>query len=792
MGIRWIARSLAVAAVVSIALLAPPLFGQDGAPELSAVTVSATDGATVVQIRTQGSLDAAVISDFSTASPPTVVIDMMGVDAGDVGAVVGGASTLVESVEVKQLADGSVTTVRVFLREQASYSLVKRGDGVELRLKAGSMSDDPLAAALAGSGGGGAGGSDALGLDDQANRGLAAGAVSGPSAVGGLSMSSLDFENKDTVSRVVIGTTAAVDFTSSQPEPNLIVVDLPGATLPTSLERVLDASSFISPVRMVRAYRTRDGVRVAISLRRTTDWKVVAGPDSLLYVDLAVPADMQQDRATAKQGFSTVAPGGDDGGGLKGAYTSETLIGESGRTSDPQSAFGAGRGSGDPASIMGGTGVFMSESGGASTSGFTGQRINIDLVDADIHSVFRLISHVSRLNIVAGDDVKGSVTVRLEDVPWDQALAAILQAKGLGAQRFGNIVRIAPIEIIKAEQQAAVEAQASIEQLTPLKLLVVPLNYAQADDLSKQVTELVSSRGSVQVESRSNQLIIQETEERLAQIRELIRHLDKPTPQVLIEARVVEATSSFSKELGIQWGGELNASGATGAGTGLFFPNSVGLSGGKEFVQAGNARNIFFTPGTDNLAVDLPAAASFGSLALSLGSLSGLINIDVRLMAMESEGYGEVISSPKVLTLDNVAAQITQGARIPFLSTSAGGTQVQFITAALEMDVTPHITSDGKVFMKLSITNNRPDFSQAVQGQPAIQIKEASGQFLIDDGDTVVIGGVYTSSETVSNNRVPLLHRIPLLGYLFKNFARTIERNEMLVFVTPRIVNRSR
>ncbi|MBK7755394.1 MAG: hypothetical protein IPI35_03080 [Deltaproteobacteria bacterium] len=158
MGIRWIARSLAVAAVVSIALLAPPLFGQDGAPELSAVTVSSTDGATVVQIRTQGSLDAAVISDFSTASPPTVVIDMMGVDAGDVGAVVGGASTLVESVEVKQLADGSVTTVRVFLREQASYSLVKRGDGVELRLKAGSMSDDPLAAALAGSGGGSAGG----------------------------------------------------------------------------------------------------------------------------------------------------------------------------------------------------------------------------------------------------------------------------------------------------------------------------------------------------------------------------------------------------------------------------------------------------------------------------------------------------------------------------------------------------------------------------------------------------------------------------------------------------------
>lgn len=776
MGLRKTARGLAATAVVlTLALAGQPLWGQDGTPQISTVRIAPTKGAAEVRLQVSGSTQDLVISDFPTTEPPGVVVDVVGLGVGDVQ-VPGASGDLVKSVLLEPDAERGMTRVRLILSEAAGYTVTKESGAVVIRLTAGATAgSDPLAQAL---GGGGS-------LDDQVQRGQAAGAVSGPSAVDGAALSSLDFENLDSVSRVVIGTNGAMAYTSSQPEPNLVVVDIPGAQLPESLERPLDTSNFISPVRMVRAYRTRDGVRVAVSLRRTTEWKVVAGPDNLLYVDVAVPADMIQDRETAKQGFSTAAPSEPEQAG-----TSQVLIGADGKTSDPRQVFGTGQGAQSPGSVMAGSGAFVLNTASASTSNYTGQRINLDLVDADIHSVFRLISHVSNLNVVAGDDVNGKVTVRLIDVPWDQALAAILQAKGLGAQQFGNIVRIAPIETIKAEQQAAVEAQNSEFQLQPLKMLVVQLNYADADELVQQLSEFMSERGTVQVEERSNQLIIQDIEERLAMLRELLRTLDRPTPQVLIEARIVETSTAYTKDLGVQWGGQIDASALTGFGTGLFFPNSVGISGGQTTGQ--QAREVFFQRGQENLAVDLAPAGTFGSLALSLGSVSGLINLDARFAAMESDGWGEVISSPKVLTMDNTAARIRQGARIPFLTASAQGTQVQFIQAALEMEVTPHITSDNKIFLQLSISNNRADFSQSVNGQPAILIKEAETQLLVADGDTVVIGGVYASEDGDAVNRIPFISRIPLLGKLFQQRTIKTTRSEMLVFVTPRIVTRSK
>lgn len=793
MDFRSLLRKAAFAAVVTTLALSLPtlgvdgLFAQDGTPTVAAVNVAEANGETTVEISVTPSLGSAVVSDFTLQGPDTVVVDMVGVSCGEIKQATG--KGLIANVEVQQIDDpsGRVCTVRLILAGPATHTVKSEGGKVTVRLKAGQAAgSDPLAAAMGG-------GSDDGQLTDQQNRGVAVGAVSGPSVVAGPSLASLDFENLDTTSRVVIGTNGVIDYSSSQPEQGLIVVDLPGVQLPSSLTRVLDTSEFLSPVRMVRAYKTRDGVRVAISLRRNTEFTVRPGPNNLIYVDIAVPVDMQQDRALAKQGFSTVAPseGGGTGEGLKGAYTSEQLIGENGKTVDPQSAWGSGGGSSDPSALLGANG-FAFDSSSATSSAYGGRRINIDLVNADIHSVFRLISHVSRLNIVAGDDVKGTVTVRLEDVPWDQALAAILQAKGLGAQRFGNIVRIAPIEVIKAEQQAAVEAKRAQDELTPLKVLVVPLNYAQVAEVKEQVQQLVSARGKVEVDERSNQLIVQDTEDRLAQIRELIRHIDRQTPQVQIETRIVEALSSFNQVLGIQWGGELNASAATGYSTGLFFPNSIGISGGGKQTTTGGGQNVlYFEPGQDNLAVDLGASGQTGSLAFSLGSIPGLVNIDARLSALETDGYGEVVSTSRVLTLDNVSAQIRQGARIPYLSTSASGTTVQFVLAALTLEVTPHITSDGKIFMALNVSNNRPDFGQQVQGQPAIQIKEAESQLLVDDGDTVVIGGVFTSQESVSRSRVPGLWKIPILGHLFRNRTITQQKNEMLVFVTPKVVTAS-
>lgn len=770
-------RGLALAAVVlTLALVAEPTLGQDPAAELRTVSILPSKGAAEVRFVVSGGLDKVVVSDFPTTEPPGVVIDLAGVGAGDAQAPSATAGDLIQNILLEPDSARGLTRVRLILNEPATYAVTKEGGAVVVRLKAGvAAGADPLAAAMSGDGT----------LDDQVQRGQAAGAVSGPSAVSGPALSSLDFENLDAISRVVIGTSGAMGYTTSQPEPNLIVVDIPGAQLPSSLERPLDTSNFISPVRMVRAYRTRDGVRVAVSLRRTTEYQVVQGPDNLLYVDVQVPADMIQDRETARQGFSQAAPSEPAQAG-----TSQVLIGEDGRTSDPRQVFGTGQGAQSPGSVMAGSGAFVLNSGSASTSNYTGQRINLDLVDADIHSVLRLISHVSNLNIVAGDDVEGKVTVRLIDVPWDQALAAILQAKGLGAQQFGNIVRIAPIETIKAEQQAAVEAQNSEFQLQPLKLLVVQLNYADAGDLITQLGKLMSERGTVQVEERSNQLIIQDIEERLAMLRELLRTLDRPTPQVLIETRIVETSTNYTKDLGVQWGGQIDASALTGFGTGLFFPNSIGVSGGN--TTGAQSREVFFERGQENLAVDLAPAGSFGSLALNLGSVSGLINLDARFAAMESDGWGEVISSPKVLTMDNTAARIRQGARIPFLTASAQGTQVQFVQAALEMVVTPHITSDNKVFLQLSISNNRADFSNSVNGQPSILIKEAETQLLVADGDTVVIGGVYASEEGDAVNRIPFISRIPLLGKLFQQRTIKTTRTEMLVFVTPRIVTRSK
>ncbi|MCP4808903.1 MAG: type IV pilus secretin PilQ [Proteobacteria bacterium] len=770
-------RKLTAAALLTaLALAAAPLAAQDGDGAIQSIEVEAS--ASGAEVTFQVSADVATkASHFTMDEGRTVIVDFPGGQVGDVKGV--GGDGLVDRVEIGQSADGRTATARIYLTGPASdVEVIQDGDEITLAITAGAVSSDPLA------------GLDSEGkLRDQIDRGESVDAVSGPSDVGARALSSLDFENLSDVSRVVVGTTGTSDYTTSQPEPNLVIVDIPGATLPQSLSRVLDTSEFLSPVRTVRAYSTSTGVRVAISLRESAQWSVNAGPDGLVYVDIDIPQTMKDDRDLAKQGFSAVAPSTPDNGeeGMSGYSTAETLIGSAGRTVDPQKAFGSGMGSNEGSALTGTALGFMFDSSSATDVPFTGRRINIDLVDADIHSVFRLIAHVSRLNIVAGDDVRGTVTVRLEDVPWDQALAAILQAKGLGAQRFGNIVRVAPLETIKSEQQAALDAQRAREELTPLKLLVVPLNYSKAKDVANELQGVISARGSIETDARSNQIIIKETEERLAQIRELLRHLDRQTAQVQIEARIVEATSTFTRAIGVQWGGALDASATTGYGTGLFFPSGIGLSGG----QAGSGeagRGAFFDPAGDNLAVDLPAPSGGGSLALALGSVPGLVNLDARLSAMEAEGWGEIVSAPRITTLDNTSAQISQGAQIPYLSVSAQGTQVQLVQASLDLQVTPTITSDGKVFMQLAVSNNRPDFSQAVSGQPAIQVKEARTELLVADGDTMVIGGVFSSEEATSMSFVPGLGRIPLLGKLFQTKSYSTVRNEMLVFITPSIV----
>jgi type IV pilus assembly protein PilQ len=695
----------------------------------------------------------------------------------------------VRRVTAEEVDDSGVSILRVTLALSgpAQHILKVEENTVRVSLTPGSSAPDALAAADSSSATTASSGETRVVSGERP--------LSGPHLASNAppTVSSLDLQSYSDSTRVVIGMNSNLSYEVRRVDPRLIVVDFPGTVLAKSLDRPLDMSEFISPVQNVRAYRSRAGTRVNINLRRSAEYEVRTTPDNLVLVDVKIPEEMQRRRAEARQGFQGAAPStpGSTDSALRGAGREEILIGASGRTVAPQAAFGTGGGSYDPSSLMGMATGFMYDASSATSLPYSGQRINIDLVNADLHSVFRLISSVSKLNIVAGDDVSGKITVQLENVPWDQAFAAILQAKGLGSQRFGNIVRIAPIESIKSEQQSALEAKKAVDELEPLQLYVVPLNYAQASTMLDQIKGVLSPRGSAQIDSRGNQLIIRDSEKTLAQIRELVRQLDRQTGQVLIEARVVEANSSQIQSLGIQWGGGLDASANTGYATGLYFPSHVRASGGLTSTGAQNM-STWYTD-QDNLLVDLGSPiGTTTALAMNFGSIPGLINLDARLSAMESEGWGKIVSSPRVTTLDNEAAHISQGTRVPFMSTSAGGTQVQFIEAALTLDVTPHVTSDGKVFLEIDIKNNRPDFSQVVQGQPAIQIKEATTKLLVANGDTTVIGGVFAVENTFAQGRVPLLSKIPLLGYLFKNSGHQTSRNELLVFITPTIVTREK
>lgn len=732
-----------------------------GSPALAAApttvgTAAVTGAADKTEVRIPLSGASPAYSAFKASNPDRLVIDFPA-SALEAGAAVG-AGGMVSRGELSSFNDGSdVVRLTLYVTGPFSHELRQEGSDLVVTLAPGAEAD-PLASALGD------------------------GRLSGPSAsIDGPALTTLDFAYDEGASRVVLGlqdVTPAV----SQPSSNLIVVDLPGAKMPASLSREVDSSHFFSAVTGVKARPTRAGTRVEISLKQTAEYQV-RREGGLYTVEITNPPALVQARTERVQKGAEAAPSSpqtNEGDGLNNASGGEVLIGPSGRTSDPQAQFGAGSGSDDPNSLS-----FADDAPGAGSARYKGRRMSIDLQDADIHAVFRFIADTADLNIVASDDVKGSVTVRLKDVPWDQALAAVLQSKGLAAQRFGNIVRVAPIETIKAEQQAALEKQNAEELLEPLQIYVAPLNYANAAETVTQLKEFLTARGSIQTDARSNQLIIKDVEATIAMVRELLKRVDRQNKSVSIEARFVEASSSHVRSLGIQWGSGVDASGATGYSTGAFFPNSIGVSGG--LTRTGGAQ--FYSPGNESLLVDLgsPSGTS-GALAFSLGSIPGLIDLDARLTALETEGWGRIVSSPRVSVMDNETAKVLQGAAIPFETVSNGGTQVQLVDAVLQMDITPHITTDGHVSMNVRIKNNRPDFSQTVQGRPSISKKELETKVLVADGDTAVLGGVYSASEGSSQERIPGLGSIPLLGYLFKNSSSTESQTEMLVFITPRIV----
>ena len=443
--------------------------------------------------------------------------------------------------------------------------------------------------------------------------------------------------------------------------------------------------------------------------------------------------------------------------------------------------------------------------------GYTGEKLSLNFQNIDIRALLQVIADFTNFNVVTSDSVQGSLTLRLKDVPWDQALDIILQAKHLGMKRNGNVLHIAPKEEFAAREKADLEALKAIRDLEPLRTESFQLSYTKAAEIATQLTgggagvgggtsgtrtTLLSSRGSVIAEPRTNQLFVSDIPSKLTEVREMIAKLDIPVRQVLIEARIVEASDTFGKSLGVKLGmADKRTINGGDAGYLVGNGNRVAIGGSYDAVGAttGAFSSGLLTPASSQF-VNLPATAlsdfngnSAGTFAVSLFSSAANRFLNLEISALEADGKGRVVSSPRVVTADQAKATIEQGTEIPYeQSTSSGATSVAFRKAVLSLEVTPQITPEGNIILDLAVNKDTP--GSIVPGGVSINTKRVQTQVLVENGGTVVIGGIFELTDQENNYKVPLLGDIPVVGNLFKSRDRSIDKTELLVFITPKTI----
>ena len=428
--------------------------------------------------------------------------------------------------------------------------------------------------------------------------------------------------------------------------------------------------------------------------------------------------------------------------------------------------------------------------------GYTGERLSLNFQDIEVRAVLQLIADFTGLNMVTSDAVSGNVTLRLKNVPWDQALDIILKSRGLGMRQTGNVVMIAPQEELTARERVELEANQQIEELAPLRTEFIQINYASASDLSGLIqsgeNKLTSERGTVSIDQRTNTLIVQDVATSLQAIRELIIKLDVPVRQVLIESRIVNADESFAKDIGVRFGYSKSSKQTVDTraviGTNPVTP-FVEIGGGKAGnVDFGALTTNFGADTTDNLIVSLPATpADAAALGLAIGKVGSYL-LQLELSALIAEGRGEDIASPRVITANQTEAVIESGVQIPFQeASSSGATSVSFQDAVLSLRVTPHITPDDRVIMDLQVNQDTVS-GTTVLGVPAINTRSVTTQVLVANGETVVLGGVYTSSDRKTVDRIPFFGDLPYVGFLFKRTDIDKKKDELLIFITPKIL----
>jgi len=548
-----------------------------------------------------------------------------------------------------------------------------------------------------------------------------------PASAGGAPMASgdggsienIDFRRGDDgEGRIVITLSDPSVGVNMGQESGQIVVDFLGASLPAELDRKLDVVDFATPVKIIDTKPNAGGTRMSIST--TTEQ----------YDHLAYQAD--------------------------NTFTIEVRP----LTADQQDAMKKEK------------------------FGFTGERLSLNFQDIEVRAVLQLIADFTGLNLVASDTVRGSVTLRLKNVPWDQALDIILRARGLGLRQDGNVMMVAPQEEIAAREKLELESQKQVEELAPLRTEFVQINYAKAADLATLIrseeNNLLSERGNVSIDDRTNTLIIQDVGTSLEAIRDMVSKLDIPIRQVLIESRIVNADESFTRDLGVKFGGAKQDTTADG--------DKFGYVGGtREGVFAEEQQPVGTVTGADGLLVNLPVPGATSALALAVGKVGSFL-LQLELSALLAEGRGEEIANPRVITANQSEASIESGVEIPYqAATSSGATSVSFKKAVLSLRVTPQITPDDRVLLDLLVnqdTRGSPD----VLGTPPINTRSVQTQVLVDDGETVVLGGIFNQTDRTSTDRVPFFSDVPVLGVLFKKNRIEKSRTELLIFVTPKIL----
>lgn len=725
----WRACLFAVVAVCTAAAL--PIREVRAATELTAVDAGSLPG-NRTQLRFTLSQPGVAPTHFSTSEPARIVLDLPGAKNGmnvrrqDIG------NGVAERVSIIEASDR--TRVLVNLSRMVPYSVRTEGSEVLLTLEpAGST---PVARTDANPA-------------QPAGGGQMHAASRSPAAAGNREVSRIDFHRgAEGQGQIIVSLGDASTSVDVREEGDRIVADFIGAPLASSQLRRLDVTDFGTPVMSIDG--VNKGRNGSLGIKTNGRYELVA--------------------------FQT-----------EGKYTIEVR---------PATSAGSG-GSG-------------STIGDQRERTYRGELLSLNFQDIEVRAVLQIIADFTNLNVVVSDTVTGRITLRLKNVPWDQALDIIMQTKGLTQRQQGNVIYIAPTAEVTQREKLELEARKQQVELAPLRSELMQINYAKAADIAKLIktrseggsttgrsteTSLLSERGQVAVDDRTNTLLIQDLPERISDIRALVNRIDIPVRQVMIDSRIVIANDDFSKELGVQFGGMYSAGGPkTGAilgGTSAGLSNAATSNGGviaNDTTRVTNAANSSLA---DRLGFSAPVTGSpAGSIALAVLGRNYLI--DLELSALQAEGRGETLSNPRVMTADRKEASIKQGREVPYTAVSnvggASTNNVSFKEALLELTVTPQITPDKAIIMDIKVTKNEVT-GEVVQGQPVLAKREVSTQVLVRSGETVVLGGVYEQITSESVNKVPFLGDIPGIGRLFRRNASSNTKSELLIFITPQIVD---